>query len=117
MTARLIRGLVLVSLIACLPGCMKLKVIGSRNVDQTTEREHVMETYHGSFWGIPWDEPELKINKDHHLIRIYYHDNVLYLLASVVTLGVWVPQEVEWWSDEASDEEGGPSLKPNKNKD
>lgn len=44
--------------------------------------------------------------------RVEYYTNGLYLLAQTLTLGLWVPQSVEWWCQDATwqDEDDGELL-------
>jgi hypothetical protein len=112
------RILVLMGLLACLPNCTTIKITGSRGIDKTPDAMHQSETVHGSFWGFRWTEPEFaRTTHGKDIVRVDYHHNALYLLASVATLGLYVPQGVEWWRDAPLTEEAGPSLQPNKNKD
>lgn len=55
----------------------------------------------------------MKPKQGQEIIRVDDHDNALYVLASVVRLGLWVPQRVEWWCGELPEEEGGPALRRN----
>ena len=57
-------------------------------------------TKHGSFYGIVWSEPPIeKCDTGHGLYRARYHTNAVYVLASALSLGFYVPQTVEWWCD------------------
>lgn len=61
------------------------------------------ETLHGSLWGIEWTERDVtKCHDGHELYRVRLHDNGLHVLASALTLGLYVPQTVEWWCSGAS---------------
>ncbi len=120
MTAKLVRALVLASLIASVSSCMSFEIAGSGDQDKTPRAQNVSETIHGSFWGFLWVKPEVsKCMKNHELFSIEYHQNALFVLASVATLGLYVPQSVEWWcvEREVPDRDEGPSLKPKKHND
>jgi len=117
MSNKMIRTLVLASLILGVSGCMSVVIEGSGDRDKTTSAQSVQETIHGSFWGSLWNTPSVsKCDKGQELYRIKYHQNALYALVSLATLGLYVPQAVEWWcvprADSSTDE--GPSLKPKK---
>jgi len=120
MKAKLVRALVLGSLIACTPSCTSFEIEGSGDRDKRAFPPSVKETIHGSFWGFMWgDRREVsKCEKNHELFRIEYHQNALLVFASVVSLGFYVPQDVEWWCVEREDpqEDEGPSLKKNRRK-
>lgn len=54
---------------------------------------------HGSFWWFDyWTPPAVTIcDPGYEIARIETHQNALYFLTSLVSLGLYVPQEVEWW--------------------
>jgi hypothetical protein len=55
-------------------------------------------TTHGSLYGFMWAAPEVEKCIDHsQLFRVRFHTNAGYLAASFVSLGLYVPQTVEWW--------------------
>lgn len=60
-------------------------------------------------------KPEQFLNacaeSDQDLAEIRFHTNLLYLSASIITLGLYVPQNVTWWcgSEEPECEEGDTS--------
>ena len=57
-------------------------------------------TVHGSYYSFVWSEPPVeKCDNDRGLYRARYHTNALYALVSLVSLGLYVPQTVEWWCD------------------
>lgn len=59
-------------------------------------------TKHGSFYGFTWKEPAVtKCDNRRGIYRARYHTNALYVLAMVASLGLYVPQTVEWWCDAA----------------
>lgn len=76
---------------------------------------HGSETVHGSLYGFAWGSRSVeKCTDQHGLYRVEVHDNALLLLASVLTLGLYVPQTVEWWCDAGlPTEDDGPLFDPN----
>jgi hypothetical protein len=113
MSARLTHALVAAVLLASMAGCATFLIEGAGDRDKTVDAPKVEETVHGSFWGIEWGNPAVsKCEKNHELYRVKVHQNALFVFASVLTLGLYVPQSVEWWcvprAAPAGDE--GPSL-------
>jgi hypothetical protein len=113
MSAKPIHALVITAFLGSMAGCATFLIEGAGDRDKSVDTPKVEETVHGSFWGIEWDKPAVsKCEKDHELYRVKVHQNALFLFASVVTLGLYVPQSVEWWcvprTAPAGDE--GPSL-------
>jgi hypothetical protein len=107
-------ALVFVVLLAGAAGCTTFLIEGSGDRDKTPDAQKVEETIHGSFWGFSWTERKVaSCERDRELFRIKVHQNALFVLASVATLGLYVPQSVEWWCVERADsgEDEGPSLK------
>ena len=103
----------LVVLLSGVAGCTTFMIEGSGDTDKTPDAQKLEETVHGSFWGFDWAERNVvKCDTGNELFRIKVHQNVLFVLASVATLGLYVPQSVEWWcvarDESAEDEE--PSL-------
>jgi hypothetical protein len=103
-------------LITGVSSCMSFVVEGSGDRDKSTNAQSVQETVHGSFWGSLWDRPYVsKCEKGQELYRIKYHQNAVFVLASIATLGLYVPQAVEWWcvarEDPGADEGGTLKLK------
>ncbi|HVY04669.1 MAG TPA: hypothetical protein VHB46_01710 [Burkholderiales bacterium] len=95
-------------------GCTTFLIEGSGERDKTPQAQKVEETVHGSFWGFDWSKRNVvKCDKDNELYRIKVHQNALFVLASVATLGLYVPQSVESWcvAREDSSKDEGPSLK------
>ncbi len=62
-------------------------------------------TFHGSYWPFSWSGsgsgPESNvIHCDEECVgihRVEYHTNLVYALGPILTLGLWVPETVEWW--------------------
>lgn len=106
--------LLLATLLGGTPGCTTFLIEGSGERDKTPEVQKVEETVHGSFWGFSWSKRSVvKCDKENELYRVKVHQNALFVLASVATLGLYVPQAVESWcvAREESGEDESPSLK------
>lgn len=66
--------------------------------DQVKAPASRSETVHGSLWGFKWREHTVEKCEDGcGLYRVEYQTNALFLMASVLSLGLYVPQTVEWW--------------------
>jgi len=55
------------------------------------------ETIHGSLYGLEWSERASKKSQDSGLYKVEVSTNGLYLIASLISLGFYVPQDVQWW--------------------
>jgi len=55
------------------------------------------ETIHGSLYGFEWSERTRKKSQDSGLYKVEVSTNGLYLIASLISLGFYVPQDVQWW--------------------
>lgn len=56
------------------------------------------DTTHGSLYGYYWSKPtDEKCTDGQQLFRVRFHTNAGYLLASVASLGLYVPQTAQWW--------------------
>lgn len=93
----------LTALLCCLfmgiAGCVTMTIEGDGQ--KTTESKTGTDTQHGSFYGFLWAEPEpvTKCDNGRGLYRARYNTNVVYSLAAVISLGLYVPQTVQWWCD------------------
>ena len=67
------------------------------------------ETVHGSLYGFTWGSRDIqKCSDGLGLYRVEFHTNAFFLLVSTCSLGLYVPQVVEWWcqaSEQADDGE------------
>ena len=65
------------------------------------------ETVHGSLYGFRWRPHTVEKCGQDSLFRVEVQTNVAFLLVSVASLGLYVPQTVEWWCHaiDVSDEE------------
>ena len=98
--------------VACLlgcAGCTSFTIEGDG-----TKGKHGVGTVHGSFYGFDWVQWEpSKCSDDIGLYRVDCHSNMLYSLAAVGTLGLYVPQDVEWWIQEKQQSTNAPVWNPN----
>ena len=84
--------------------------VGS-NASETEESINGHETVAGSLYGFRWREYKIQKCDTSALARLEFQYNGLQFLASALTLGLYIPQTVEWWCDDPSieddvDEEG-----------
>ncbi|MFA7231864.1 MAG: hypothetical protein WC071_11395 [Victivallaceae bacterium] len=95
-----------------LAGCTNFPIEGSG----TPEKTNGHETIHGSFYGFKWQEYEIKKAKDGlGLYRVICHANYLYSATAVLTLGLYVPQEIEWWIQAPPQQDYDGPLMPARN--
>lgn len=85
------------------PACSTFEIEGRGSI--TPEAITGSETVHGSLYGIQWSEFDIEKCGDNTLFRVEYHTNAGLLLASLVTLGLYVPQTVEWWCNSPDDDD------------
>lgn len=87
-------GCVIVSLLGC--ATMTIEGDGCKTAASKTGTH----TVHGSFYNFVWSSPPVeKCDNGRGLYRARYHTNAGYMLVSILTLGLYVPQTVEWWCD------------------
>ncbi|WP_455202033.1 hypothetical protein [Kaarinaea lacus] len=89
-------------LICCLmfsmSGCATMTIEGDGQ--KTPQSKTGTHTVHGSFYSFAWSEPPVdKCDNGRGLYRARYHTNMAYVLVSAISLGLYVPQTVEWWCD------------------
>jgi hypothetical protein len=92
--------LVLLAVTLILPGCMTFEVAGNASITEASVNGH--ETVHGSLYRSPWKAYPIQKCDKSAIARVEYQTNGLLLLASVASLGLYVPQTVEWWCDDPS---------------
>ena len=81
-------------------GCMNFPIEGDCNKSLKTEQE----TVHCSMYGFNWDDNTRIVRKTKDglgLARVEYNMNGLDLFIAAVTLGLYVPVEVEYWPEAA----------------
>lgn len=92
----------LLSIIILTTGCMSFDVENHpQGLDKTSASPRGgTETIHGSLYGFSWKQRTqadiIKAKGTTHLYRVTYHTNIFYCLASVLSLGLYVPQTIEW---------------------
>lgn len=102
----------LFSLIFILSGCATAKLEGKGIPSEKRE----CEVIHNSYYGFQWCGPKT-ISQDDPLKRVIIHDNMLYSLTSVFSLGLYVPQKIEWWTiGKVPPDYTGELMKPRKKK-
>ena len=92
------KDLAMAGALVVLSGCMTFEVAGLGSKSTT---KSAVTTIHGSFWGIPWQAPLTDRCEGAQLVSVEFHTNPLYVLASVASLGVYVPQDIEVWCAKA----------------
>lgn len=55
------------------------------------------ETVHGSLYGFRWRSFTVEKCDTDSLFRVEFHTNAGFLVLSTLSLGLYVPQTVEWW--------------------
>ena len=95
---------IIICCVISLAGCATMTIDGDGQ--KTPESKTGTHTKHSSFYNIVWSEPSVeKCDNDRGLYRARYHTNAAYVLVSVLSLGLYVPQTVEWWCDETPEDE------------
>ena len=83
----------MVLILLLLQGCYHYRVVAPRP-DPATDYER--RTVHALFWGlVQQDVPAADCVSD-AMDEVRVTTNFGYLVASVITLGIWVPLDVEW---------------------
>ena len=92
------RYVLIAGLALSVSGCTTFDIEGD-SYNTPPDKPHGQATHHGSYWGFDWGTwtADKECGEDVGLFRVRYHTNVLYTLGSVCSLGLWVPQDVEWW--------------------
>jgi hypothetical protein len=68
--------------------------------EKTPLSRHGVHTAHASFYGFDWSTPPVdKCANGQGLYRVRSHTNAGYALVSLLSLGFYVPQTLEWWCD------------------
>ena len=96
--SRIVFGLILILMV---PGCMTFTLEG--DLLKTPDSKTESETFHGSLYGFDWSSDWIvkKCPPRQGIMRVRSHTNAVYLLASVASLGLYVPHNVTWWCDGA----------------
>lgn len=81
-----------------LSGCMQFAIEG--DCPKTPDSKFGKETIHGTFYGFNWDDGSRKVKKSDKGLGIYkveYYTNPLYAFISIISLGLYVPVDVDYW--------------------
>lgn len=94
------RILLLIAVAALLTGCTFTMVADAPKTEAATVHK---KTVNATFFG---SEPvdNLCSDENESLAAIRFHTNPAYLLVSLLSLGLYVPQNVTWWCDSESAE-------------
>lgn len=100
------------SLLLALPlsACMTFEV--GADADITQNSRSGSEIVHGSIYGFRWRPYHVQKCDESALALVEFNYNWIELLASVATVGLYVPQTVEWWCEDGNmdDDEDEPGL-------
>ena len=111
MINKLFKRLILVVLSITIAGCTTHTIRGGG--PKTTSAITGTETIHGSLYSFSGpDIPENKCALGYDLVQVRYHTNAFYLIVSVISLGIYVPENIEWWCGKRPTDEGEESWKP-----
>lgn len=93
-----IRVIFICFMIVGFTGCATVTL--DSHAPKTTKSTTGVDTVHGSFYGFVWSAPEATKCKDKQgFARIRTHTNFAYSLVSILSLGLYVPQNITWWCD------------------
>lgn len=88
-------------------GCMSFEIEGDGALTEKSLRGS--ETIHGSLYGFRWADMDVqKCSEQQGIFRVQYHTNAAFVLASALSLGLYVPQSVEWWCQAPPEKETPP---------
>lgn len=101
-----LRTLVISFIIVGISACSTVTIEG--DVPKTPESVSGTHTVHSSFYNFNWTEPPAvtKCENGRGLARIRTHTNAAYALASILSLGLYVPHTIEWWCDGSPKDDG-----------
>ena len=95
----MIRMILISCLVASISGCATMTIEGDG--EKTPQSKTGTHNVHGSYYDFVWAEPPPVTKCEDHrgLYRARYHTNAVYSFVSLASLGLYVPQTVEWWCD------------------
>lgn len=102
------RVFLLLSLVTGLTACATYEIEGRGAF--SPESETGRATVHGSLYGFRWAEFSADKCETEHLFRVENNTNAAFLLVSVATLGLYVPQTVEWWCAASTEDAEGEEV-------
>ncbi|MEM6639838.1 MAG: hypothetical protein AAF610_08035 [Pseudomonadota bacterium] len=85
-----------------LAGCATFEIEGDGSI--TPDAVTGSQTVHNSLYGFRWVPHMVEKCGGDKLFRVEVHTNAAFVLVSVATLGLYVPQTVEWWCDAPADD-------------
>ena len=98
-----IRLLFILGAVIAMSGCMQFAIEG--DCPKTPDSIFGKETIHGSFYGFNWDDDRRKVKKINNGLGIYkveYHTNIIYSFVSLISLGLYVPVDIDYWTEAPS---------------
>ncbi|MDM8543558.1 hypothetical protein QUF90_20990 [Desulfococcaceae bacterium HSG9] len=106
---KIIWAVLICCMIVSISGCATMTIEG--DCQKTPKSKTGKHTVHGSFYGIVWSAPPIKkCEEGRGLYRVRYHTNAVYVLVSVISMGLYVPQTAEWWCDGTPRQEDNEEL-------
>ena len=95
---KIIRVIFFCFMIIGISACATISIEG--DVPKTTESITGTDTVHGSFYNFVWSASSVtKCENGQGLSRVRTHTNAVYSFASILSLGLYVPQTITWWCD------------------
>jgi uncharacterized protein YceK len=95
---KITRTVLICLMVLGLSGCATMTIEGDGV--KSPESKTGTHTVHGSYYGFAWSEPPVtKCDNGRGLYRARHHTNFAYAFVSVISVGLYVPQTVEWWCD------------------
>lgn len=91
-------SVILLGMISFLTGCMQFAIEG--DCPKTPDSVFEKETVHGSFYGFNWDDKTRNVRKSSDrlgIAKVEYHTNVFYSIVSLMSLGLYVPVDIDYW--------------------
>ena len=98
------RNVLIFCMIASISGCATTTIEGDGQ--KTPQSKLGTHTVHSSFYGFNWVTPpptKKECDQGRGLYRVRNHTNAVYVFVSVISLGLYVPQTLEWWCDATPD--------------
>lgn len=75
-----------------LTGCYHYRIV----TPDAPATEYNRTTLHAMFWGLIQQDADVDDCVSDAMVEVRVRNNAGYMLLSVVTLGIWVPLDVEW---------------------
>ena len=93
---KVLSALLVAGLASLLCSCMTFELEGDGAQDSYSKNDS--ETVHGSIYSFKWKKRNIeKCENGQGIYKVEFHTNAGFLLVSVLSLGLYVPQTVEWW--------------------